>query len=183
MDFQLVVIRGRSSSKSLKLSNGVTTVGRHDECQLRIGSSQVSRKHCQIFEKDGRLCVIDLGSANGTYVNGKKVDNQQILKPGDVLSLGKVKFRVEKLDGTGRPRPADTAVVEASAAVDEGSSDEFEIDFDEGAAAQNVTPPASIPVKDDTIKVEEEQAAPAVMADDAVADFLLNIDLDDEDKR
>jgi pSer/pThr/pTyr-binding forkhead associated (FHA) protein len=203
MDYQLVVVRGRSASKTLKLANGITTVGRHDECQLRIGSSQVSRKHCQLFEQNGRLLVIDLGSSNGTFVNGKKIEGTQVLKPGDVLGLGKVKFRVEKLDGTGAPKPSDTAVAIAADAIDDsGDSEEFEIDFDDDVTTKG-TDPAAAPAKDETVKektakeetvkaqaakkekaeIEMPQPASSELGEDAVADFLLNIDLDDEDKR
>jgi pSer/pThr/pTyr-binding forkhead associated (FHA) protein len=198
MEYQLVIVRGRSASKILKLGNGVTTVGRQEDCQLRIGSSQVSRKHCQIYEKDGRLVVMDLGSSNGTFVNGKKVEGQQIVKSGDLLSFGKVKFRVERIDVSGKPRPADTAVAAAdmpdAVAFDDtgsstGSSDEFDIDFDEEVEPKATPPPPTTPAKDDTVKVAKvEKPAPAPapapkeLADEAVADFLLNIDLEDEDK-
>ena len=81
MDFELLVVRGRSASEALKLADGVTTVGRQDECQIRIKSSQVSRRHCELFEKKGLLLVKDLGSSNGTFVNGKKIQGQQVLEP------------------------------------------------------------------------------------------------------
>src|SRR5205823_2551684 len=121
MDFQLLVVRGRSASEALKLIEGVTTVGRHDDCQIRIKSSQVSRRHCELFEKKGMLLVKDLGSANGTFVNGKKVEGQRVLEAGDELTIGQIKLRVAKI-GEGVPQkpvaastaPAgDTAVVEA----------------------------------------------------------------------
>ena len=86
MDFQLVVLRGRSASTALKLGDGVTTAGRHDDCQLRIKSSEVSRRHCQFFEKNGMLLVKDLGSSNGTMLNGKKIEGQRVLEPGDELT-------------------------------------------------------------------------------------------------
>ena len=119
MDFQLVVTRGRSASPSLKLVDGTTTVGRQDDCQLRIASSQVSRRHCQLFEHKGFLLVKDLGSSNGTFVNGKKIAEQRVLEAGDELGIGPVKFRVEKtapaaLVPTAPPKPAgDTAIVDA----------------------------------------------------------------------
>src|SRR3954454_7267870 len=105
MDFELVIVQGRSVNNTLKLSDGVTTIGRHDECQIRIKSSQVSRKHCELFEKKGLLLVKDLGSANGTYVNGKKVAGQQVLEPGDELMIGGIKLRVAKV---GQPVGAKT---------------------------------------------------------------------------
>src|SRR6478609_9283992 len=138
MDYELVIVRGRASSESIKLGDGVTTVGRHDECQLRIKSSQVSRKHCELFEKKGLLLVKDLGSSNGTYVNGKRIQEQRVLEPGDELTIGQVKLKVAKAGEAPPPpkktvmKPGDTAVVEAITA--EVDDDEFEIEFDEAPA-------------------------------------------------
>ena len=196
MDYQLVIVRGRSANQTVRLGNGITTVGRHEDCQLRIGSSQVSRKHCQLYERQGQLIVIDLGSSNGTFVNGKKISGQKVLSPGDVLGLGKVKFRVEKL---GRPQPSDTAVAEAVLSVDEGDEEEFDIDFDDESEDRDTTvsqPTSATPAtggSSEDVPAQKKKPAPAAepapepepapaMGDDAVADFLMNIDLDDEDK-
>jgi predicted component of type VI protein secretion system len=136
MDFQLLVVRGRSASEALKLLDGVTTVGRHDECQIRIKSSQVSRRHCELFEKKGLLLVKDLASANGTFVNGKKIQTQQVLEPGDELTVGQVTLRVAKIGeappvhAPSSPPAGDTAVIEAIP-VSAEDDDEFEIDFDD----------------------------------------------------
>jgi predicted component of type VI protein secretion system len=205
MAYQLVVVRGRSASSALKLADGITTVGRQDDCQLRIASSQVSRRHCQLFEKEGYLLVKDLGSSNGTYVNGKKIEGQQVLEPGNMLTIGPVKFRVEKV---GEPAPAskagpahkpgDTAIAEAALgleAEEPAPEDEFEIDFDSepagaapSASAPKTEPPPLAgkpqPAAKDQPQPKAKAAEPkAAMAEDAVADFLLSIDLDDEDKR
>src|SRR4051812_31589428 len=111
MPYQLVVVRGRAVTPAVKLGPGVTTVGRQEDCQLRIKSSQVSRKHCQLFEKKGLLIVKDLGSSNGTLVNGKKVDDQRVLEAGDELTIGQVKLKVEKVDAVAAParKAGDTA--------------------------------------------------------------------------
>src|SRR5215472_3741237 len=109
MDFELVVVQGRSLSSSIKLGDGVTTIGRHDDCQLRIKSSQVSRKHCELFEKKGLLLVKDLGSSNGTLVNGKRIQGQRVLEEGDELAIGPVLLRVAKI-GAGAAAPAAVAV-------------------------------------------------------------------------
>src|SRR5690242_9331622 len=135
MDFELVVVQGRSASSTIKLVDGVTTIGRHDECQLRIKSSQVSRKHCELFEKKGLLLVKDLGSSNGTLVNGKKIQGQRVLEPGDELTIGPVQLRVAKVGATAASAPsksaspADTAVTAAVEVA--GEADDFAIDFDE----------------------------------------------------
>src|SRR6516164_8421029 len=126
MDFELVVVQGRSATNTIKLNDGITIVGRHNDCQLRIKSSQVSRKHCELFEKKGMLLVKDLGSANGTLVNGKKVEGQRVLEPGDELTIGPILLRVAKVGAAAGAAPAaasgkpgDTAVGEpAAVAVD-----------------------------------------------------------------
>lgn len=204
MDFQLVVLRGRSATTALKLGDGITTAGRHDECQLRIKSSEVSRKHCQFFEKNGMLMVKDLGSSNGTFLNGKKIEGQRVLEPGDELTVGPVKLRVEAGGKAGSaakpaaaPKPGDTAIptpnVKAGAA-----SDEFEIDFDDGTEPESEektvaikpgtakpvpTPPATKPAAAAaaTVPVELPAGEAGEMGDDAIADFLLDLKLDDED--
>jgi pSer/pThr/pTyr-binding forkhead associated (FHA) protein len=229
MPYQLVVIKGRSSSQTLKVSpEGVTTVGRLDGCQIRISSSQVSRKHCELFEKKGLLLVKDLGSSNGTFVNGKKIDGQQVLEPGNMLTIGAITFRIERTDVPGavsapERKPSDTAVGEAVPAG-AGDEDDIEIDFDADdetipdpsldldfddedkapqPAAAKAAPAAGGPGEDLEAASEEETEAQAPKADepeptapaedefnenapelgeDAVAEYLLNIDLDDEDK-
>jgi predicted component of type VI protein secretion system len=203
MDYELVVIRGRSNSQTLKLSDGLTTLGRSEECNLRIRSSQVSRKHCELFEKNGRLIVKDLGSANGTYVNKEKVEGQRVLEHGDVLFLGKVKLRVVK---AGMPLPArpgkkaaDTAVAEAALGLDEeadaeavavdeeGEDEEFDIDIDEEpadpATATPTPPPAKGAKAPEKAKPGPKSKTPSPeeqLADDAVADFLMDLKIDDD---
>ena len=102
MNYVLQVVKGRSATTTLKLADGVTSIGRHDDCQIRIKSSQVSRRHCELFEAGGKLAIRDLGSSNGTFVNGKKITGQQVLKSGDELTVGTVTLRVSKL-GQGAP--------------------------------------------------------------------------------
>ena len=188
MDHQLLVVRGRSASEIIKLEEGVTIVGRHDECHLKIKSSQVSRQHCHLFEKKGLLLVKDLGSANGTYVNGKRVKEQQVLEPGDELTIGDVQLRVEKIGqpSTAAPQSRATSKVEtaivSSPPIPTAEIDDFEIDFGE-----EPDQPASTPTPAPTAKAKAEPKPKSdpepdpVISDDAVADFLSTIQLDDED--
>jgi len=205
MNYVLQVVRGRSATTTLRLADGVTSLGRHDDCIIRIKSSQVSRRHCEIIDTDGRLTLRDLGSSNGTFVNGKRVLGQQALKVGDELTVGSVTLRVATL---GQPaaaphpqaaKPGDTAVVDAVAV---GDDEEFEIEFDEGAAVAEIE---AIPLEDvaqasAALHPDESAGAPAAdkakaepsaekatakpgggkVEDDAVAQFLLDLNLDDE---
>ncbi len=190
MEFQLVVLRGRSASTALKLGDGVTTAGRHDDCQLRIKSSEVSRRHCQFFEKNGMLLVKDLGSSNGTLLNGKKIEGQRVLEPGDELVIGPVKLRVEKAGqappakaGVAAPKPGDTAVP-APKVSPGAASDEFEIDFDDEPepASEEKTVAARPPAKAASAAAKaDEPTIDEPIADDAIADFLLDLKLDDDE--
>ena len=110
MNFQLVIVKGPNTSKVLPVRTEVTTVGRQEDCQIRVVSSEVSRKHCQLLEKDGKLFVKDLNSSNGTFVNGRKIQDQQLLGPGAHLTVGPLTFRVDVL-GAASPaaKPGDTA--------------------------------------------------------------------------
>jgi predicted component of type VI protein secretion system len=165
MNYVLQVLRGRSSNTTLKLSDGVTSVGRHDDCWIRIKSSQVSRKHCEIFESGGKLTIRDLGSSNGTYVNGKRVLGQQALTVGDEVTLGAVTLRVAKLGqaaATGpakasspKPTAGDTAVVEAIPVSDE--EEEFEMEFEQSEPEVELD---VIPLADDDTVTPAAKPAP-----------------------
>ncbi|MGC1719881.1 MAG: FHA domain-containing protein, partial [Isosphaeraceae bacterium] len=139
MNYALQVVRGRSEANTLRLMDGVNSIGRHDDCQIRIRSSQVSRRHCQLFEDGNKLILWDLGSSNGTFVNGKRVLGQQTLKPGDVLTIGGVTLRVDLLGAAPKsaaaspvPQPAasDTAEVTALPVAE----DDFEMKLEEDEA-------------------------------------------------
>lgn len=73
--------------------NGETTLGRAPECDLSFSVTHLSRKHAQLFLRNGQLMVKDLGSANGTFVNGKQVEEAK-LNRGDELRLDTLSFTV-----------------------------------------------------------------------------------------
>jgi pSer/pThr/pTyr-binding forkhead associated (FHA) protein len=201
MNYVLQVVRGRSATTTLRLADGVTTLGRHDDCLIRIKSSQVSRRHCEILEVEGRLAVRDLGSSNGTFVNGKRVLGQQPLKAGDELTVGGVTLRVVTLggreaaapQGDRASKPGDTAVVDA-VPIEASDEDEFEIAFDDEAqtnleviplADQESAAPAAKPAVAGAAKASAAEPAPKAAAqsgqeEDAVAEFLLDLNLDEE---
>ena len=78
----------------ITLTKDVTLVGRSRElCDLVIDKGSVSKLQCVIVKTDGLLFIRDLGSTNGTKVNGQKVVRGALL-PGDELAFASVKFRV-----------------------------------------------------------------------------------------
>ena len=65
------------------------TIGRHPSNEVIIDDKYVGRNHLQIMQDDdGNFILSDLGSANGTFVNGKKVTGEMLLKPTDIIRIG-----------------------------------------------------------------------------------------------
>lgn len=105
MQVNLLLLKKDGSVKPFNLPSAVTTIGRRQDCDLCLPISVASRKHCEINMDQGRLMVRDLGSKNGTFVNGQKTEEVR-LKPGDQLRIGPVTFVIQ-IDGS----PADVTGV------------------------------------------------------------------------
>jgi pSer/pThr/pTyr-binding forkhead associated (FHA) protein len=83
----------------IPLDQVVVVVGRHRGCNVRIASPRVSRRHCCLaLDRDGVL-VHDLGSTNGTRINGQRIE-EGVLRPGDELSIAVYRYRLEGLPRT-----------------------------------------------------------------------------------
>lgn len=94
MQIRLRVQSGGHAGKEIEVGQERFLIGRSDSCQLRPKSESVSRKHCILAQKDGRLLVQDLKSRNGTFINEKRLppDKAKVVKNGDVLRVGKLSF-------------------------------------------------------------------------------------------
>lgn len=80
----------------LDLVDGSFTVGREDGLPLSLpNETTVSRRHAEVMVSGGSIRVRDLGSTNGTFVNGMPLSDEQPLQPGDVIQFGSKRFRVE----------------------------------------------------------------------------------------
>src|SRR4029077_3180841 len=75
------------------LVKALIVVGRKEDCDLRLEHKSVSKMHCVIVKTDGLLLLRDLGSTNGTRVNGQRVRRAALL-PNDQLSIANYKFRI-----------------------------------------------------------------------------------------
>ncbi|MEO8180555.1 MAG: FHA domain-containing protein [Deltaproteobacteria bacterium] len=76
------------NQRDFELSAGVTIVGRGDGCQLVLDDPLISRRHACFVVDDREITLKDLGSTNGVLVNGSRVDELQVLVPGDHITLG-----------------------------------------------------------------------------------------------
>lgn len=94
MDLTLIMYRDDGAHRAFPIRKPETVIGRREDCDLRIAVGDVSRKHSKVSVDGDAARVEDLGSSNGTFVNGKRV-NASPLAAGDVLKVGPVIFVVQ----------------------------------------------------------------------------------------
>lgn len=96
MQARLKVLHDKANVKQVKLLP-VTVIGRSTECNLKIASSQVSRNHCRITVSGDAVYVEDLGSANGTLVDGQLLTPHQptAIAPGAHIVVGPAEFQID----------------------------------------------------------------------------------------
>lgn len=72
------------------------TIGREEECNLKLIDKWISRRHSEIHVSGNHVWIRDLGSTNGTFVNNKKIEPSELLRPGDIISIGTFKFYLKR---------------------------------------------------------------------------------------
>lgn len=71
------------------------TIGRNEDCDLPIESNRISREHVRLDVVDGVYWARDLGSTNGTFVNGQRLgQNAELVKDGDIVQFGRIRLRL-----------------------------------------------------------------------------------------
>ena len=178
MHVKLVVTEGKTATREILLSTPRTVIGRRSECDVQITSPMVSRKHCALVDREGTLMVQDLGSSNGTFVNGNRIE-EQALQPGDQLVVGPVSFVVEYTPQSGSLAPDATLRVSEVGAVPASGGGDTEADATGGSwvevldldekTPQGGPAPASAESEDARMSAEEVEDA-------ALAEFLLQVD-------
>lgn len=102
---------------TIALEGAFVIVGRHENCDVTIHSSRVSRQHCCLALDHGTLVVRDLCSTNGTWINGARIESGT-LRCGDELLIAHLGYRLE-IDAdpgdTRPPSPRPIAIVPAQA--------------------------------------------------------------------
>lgn len=91
MQFRLVPLEG---GNTIELSRDLTVVGRKEDCDLRLDHKSISKFHCVIVRMENTLLLRDLGSTNGTMVNGKRI-RRTTLKNNDFLNIANLPFKVQ----------------------------------------------------------------------------------------
>jgi pSer/pThr/pTyr-binding forkhead associated (FHA) protein len=170
MQVNLVYFRPDGERKDIPLHGSEVLLGRAEDCNLRIPLASVSRQHCRVIIGDGEVILEDLGSANGTLVNGEKV-SREILSAGDKLTVGQAIFIVQidgkpkkikpPVDGVGSSAAVETAPAEEMLAPAE-EADVVEVAESESSEIDNLD---AAPSTDAEVAVEAEAEAAEVEAE------------------
>jgi pSer/pThr/pTyr-binding forkhead associated (FHA) protein len=94
MDVQMVVVQGKQRGQILRFASGEFVIGRGPECHVRPNSDWVSRQHCLLRVADDAVYIRDLGSTNGTLLNGVRVVGERRLDSGDKVQVGPLVLQV-----------------------------------------------------------------------------------------
>ena len=110
MKISLVVLTaGKMMGKEIPITAAEFRIGKDPSCQLKPATG-VSDKHCAFLVKQGKLFLVDLGSAEGTFVNDNKISAEVELKPKDKVKVGPLLFEVKIEAPAAKPAVAVPAV-------------------------------------------------------------------------
>jgi pSer/pThr/pTyr-binding forkhead associated (FHA) protein len=105
MSVNLIMFRPDGTKRKFPLHPGATTIGRKEDCNIRIPVEEVSRRHAEVVLGSDGPVLRDLGAANGTYLNNRRITEED-LEPGDQIIVGPVVFTVQ-IDG----EPSDDEII------------------------------------------------------------------------
>jgi predicted component of type VI protein secretion system len=172
----LVMVKADGSSRELSLDKASTLIGRDEGAKLRIPVPAVSRRHCEVLVSATGVSIKDLGSSNGTYVNGKKT-REASLSPGDLITVGPVVF-VVKINGDPSKIDAKDCYAAGTVGLEDDDDDDLPIGNARPGAAKPGTSPGS---KQPPTTIGK----PSVFDDDDeggdLKDLLKDLNFDDDD--
>jgi uncharacterized protein involved in exopolysaccharide biosynthesis/Mrp family chromosome partitioning ATPase len=90
----VLALRSEATGRAVILNGGKTTIGRDANSTVPIDDGSISEHHCEIFSRNGEVIVKDVGSTNGTFVDGERIV-ETTLKPDQRLRVGNVEFVVQ----------------------------------------------------------------------------------------
>jgi len=128
MKVQLIVVQGKPEGKTIPLLGPRYKIGRGETCHLRPSSEQVSREHAEFIVGQSGVSVTDLGSRNGTLVNGRAITAPQDLKNGDLVQVGNLTFAVsiQGAPASAAPAASGPSPARKPVSLDDVSNDEID---------------------------------------------------------
>ena len=115
MGFQLVISEGKEAGREFEFDQDSVVIGRTAECDVILYEAGVSRKHARILIEGAGIWIEDLGSSNGTRVNGATIQGKKALKDGDSISMGPVVFGFKPIELAPEGETADNPAEEGGA--------------------------------------------------------------------
>jgi len=103
----LVFLAGPIAGRRYKLADGEYIIGRRSDCQIFVPDMRVSRQHARLWQDGDTWQIEDLGSNNGTFVNGNKVQSATPVRHDDEILIANNRIRVEARDTTPEPKIAE----------------------------------------------------------------------------
>lgn len=95
--FTLTVVQGPRELRGVTLPvNGPIVIGRSPGADIVVGDDFVSGKHARVSPSGNDAVLEDLGSTNGTVLNGQRISTPQSLRPGDTIDVGAVRIKVDR---------------------------------------------------------------------------------------
>ncbi len=109
MKLSLVVLsEGKAKGQAIPVTLSQFLIGRDPQCHLRPASAMISKRHCAILVKNGKVFVRDFDSTNGTSVNDEPIKGERQLNHADLLKVGPLAFRVQLEGSTAVNKPTPT---------------------------------------------------------------------------
>ncbi len=158
------MFKADGTRREFALRAGATVLGRKNTCDLRIPLTSVSRQHCEIRVEDGAVLLRDLGSSNGTYHNGSRVQEAE-LAAGDEVVVGPVNFR---LTVDGQPEDLGSSRTNVGLAA-----------IPAAAPADDNSPTVDLAAGIDPAPPSDSSADPTDDEDDDLAEAMAMMDVDD----
>jgi hypothetical protein len=90
----LIIRTGKHKGREIAIPPQESFIGRDEGCFIRLSSTEISRQHCMLRSTPQGIVIRDLGSRNGTHVNGQRLQGETLLERGDILRVGTVEFEV-----------------------------------------------------------------------------------------
>jgi len=97
----LRTVSGKNAGTRIRIPGHRFLIGRAADCHLRAHSDQVSTHHCEILVQPNGPMLLDLGSRNGTFVDGQRLDAPRLIRDGALIQVGPLQLLVEILQGDG----------------------------------------------------------------------------------
>lgn len=143
LNAELRVISGKQAGNVIPLAEGRFLIGREEDCHLRPGNDLVSRHHCVFKMDEFTLRIRDLGSTNGTFVNGERLRGEVMLNTGDQVKVGTLEFEV--VINEGASVAAETGAAAGPATIDgEPDSSETMVEMPANEDGESAQDPAAL---------------------------------------